>query len=236
MRKQSKQQEQQKKHKWSSFKSLSNWVDFGLWRELNALIMSLEYWICSCIECEVQKTWMAWMEVVGGIYSPNHYSSCCCRWHTGHDIVHCPVPTTSADRWVLERLIVEVLCPLVAPDSPVAYWACPVRSDFTALTSDFYTVRFLLFTQPTVRAVDRCSVGSPDMSSAHRTVWLIIAERLPEKPKSGQFVECSAWAPDSVWCATGSTIASLCSKLGWAPNLISFLVYVEPYAPKINDN
>jgi hypothetical protein len=24
---------------------------------------------CSCIECEVQKTWMSWMVVVGGIYS-----------------------------------------------------------------------------------------------------------------------------------------------------------------------
>jgi hypothetical protein len=158
------------------------------------------------------------------------------RWCTGHDIVHCPVPTTSADRWGLEWLTVEVLCPLAAPDSPVAYQTCLVCSDFTTLTSDFYTMRFLLFTQSTIRALDRCSVGSPDMSNAHRRVLWIIAERLPEKPESGQFVECSVWAPDSVRCATGSTVASLCSKLGWVPNLISFLVYVEPYAPEINDN
>jgi hypothetical protein len=43
------------------------------------------------------------------------------------------MPATSADRWGLERLAVEVLCPLAAPDSPV-------RSDFAALTSDLRTV------------------------------------------------------------------------------------------------
>jgi hypothetical protein len=86
------------------------------------------------------------MVVVGGIYSPNHYSSRCCRWAqqtarwcTGHDTVHCPVRATSADRWGLERLTIEVLCPLAAPDSPV-------RSDFAALTSNFYIVHCSLFT------------------------------------------------------------------------------------------
>jgi hypothetical protein len=75
------------------------------------------------------------MVVVGGIYSPNHYSSCCCRWAhrtvcwcTGHGTFHCPVRTTLADSWGLERLAVEVLCPLAASDSPV-------RSDFAVLTS-----------------------------------------------------------------------------------------------------
>jgi hypothetical protein len=47
------------------------------------------------------------------------------------------------------------------------------------------------------------------------------------KPESGQFVGALTWAPDSVWCATGSTNTN--------PNLIYFLVYVEPYAPEIND-
>jgi hypothetical protein len=66
------------------------------------------------------------MVVVGGIYSPNHYSSRCCRWAhrtvrwcTGHSTVHCPVSATSADRWGLELLIVEVFYLLVTPDSPV---------------------------------------------------------------------------------------------------------------------
>jgi hypothetical protein len=80
------------------------------------------------------------MVVVGGIYSPNHYSSRCCRWAhrtvwwcTEHDTVHCPVRATSADRWGLEQLTVEVFCPLAAPDSLVC-------SDFAALTSDLRTV------------------------------------------------------------------------------------------------
>jgi hypothetical protein len=94
----------------------------------------------------------------GGIYSPNHYSSHCCRWHTGHSTVHCLVRATSADRWSLERLIVEVLCPLAAPDSSVC-------SDFAVLTSNMHTVHC-----SSDIAVDRCSVGSPDMSGAHRTV------------------------------------------------------------------
>jgi hypothetical protein len=73
------------------------------------------------------------MVVVGGIYSPNHYSSRCCRWHTGHDTVHCPVRATLADRWGLEWLTVEVLCRLATTDSLVCY-------DFAVLTSDFYVV------------------------------------------------------------------------------------------------
>jgi hypothetical protein len=52
--------------------------------------------------------------------------------HTGHDIVHRPMPTTSADCWGLERLTVEVLCPLVAPDSLVAHriFRCVLTSQF----------------------------------------------------------------------------------------------------------
>jgi hypothetical protein len=71
----------------------------------------------------------------------------------------------SAVRWGLEWLSIEVLCLLAASDSLVAHRTCLVRSDFAALTSDFCTVRFLLFTQSTIGAFDRCSVGSPD------TVW-----------------------------------------------------------------
>jgi hypothetical protein len=69
------------------------------------------------------------------------------------------VRATSADRWGLERLTVEVLYPFAAPDSPV-------RSDFAALTSHFSTVH----SSRPLSAVGRCSVGSPDMSGAHRTV------------------------------------------------------------------
>jgi hypothetical protein len=127
------------------------------------------------------------------------------------------------------------------PDSSVC-------SNFAALTSTLYA--FAIHQSRPLGAVDRWSVGAPDMFGAHRTVRWIIVERLPENPESSLFVECSAWALDSVWCtpdsvwctpdsvrcATGSTNASLCSNLCWVPNLISLLVYVELYAPEINDN
>jgi hypothetical protein len=85
--------------------------------------------------------WLEW-RWLGGIYCPNHYSSRCCRWAhrtvqwcTGLGTVHCLVSATSADHWGLERLTIEVLCPLCGigqsgdtPDSPV-------RSDFAVLTS-----------------------------------------------------------------------------------------------------
>jgi hypothetical protein len=65
------------------------------------------------------------------------------RWCTEHDIVHCPVHATSAVRCGLERLTVEVICPLAAPESLV-------RSDFAALTSDFCTMHFHCSPQSTV--------------------------------------------------------------------------------------
>jgi hypothetical protein len=46
---------------------------------------------------------------------------------TGHDTIHCPMRATSADRWDLERLTIEVLCPLAAPDSPVCSDFCIVH-------------------------------------------------------------------------------------------------------------
>jgi hypothetical protein len=64
------------------------------------------------------------------------------RWCTGQDTVHCPVCATSAHRWGLERLTVEVICLVVASDSPVAHQTCSVRSDFSALTSDTHCSSF----------------------------------------------------------------------------------------------
>jgi hypothetical protein len=49
------------------------------WSGLNALNVSLSGWLCSCIEWEVQNTWMLWLEVVGGIYSLQPLPS---RWLT----------------------------------------------------------------------------------------------------------------------------------------------------------
>jgi hypothetical protein len=108
-----------------------------------------------------------------------------------------------------------------------------VRCDLTSY-SDFCLLTVHFCSRP-LHAGDRCSVGSPDSLMNYSGAPL-------RKPESGQFVGALTWAPDSVRCtqdsvrcATGSTISSLSSKLGWVPNLISFLVYVEPYAHEIHD-
>jgi hypothetical protein len=116
----------------------------------------------------------------GGIYSlqqlPSRWLFCrrwahwTVRWCTRQGIVHYPVPATSADHWSLERLTIEVICPLAAPDSPVAHRTCSMRSDFAALTSNFCIVRFYCSRSRPLSASDCCSIGSPDMSCVHRTV------------------------------------------------------------------
>ena len=158
-REQSKQQDQQKKHKWSSLKSLSTWVDFGAWRGLNALIVSWRVAFCSCIECWVQKTWMAWMEVVGGIYSPNHLflplmSMVNRTWHcslSGACHVSRPLGFGAVDHW-------SPLSSCCTGQSG-AFW-------LSALTSDFHCSPFTV----DCWAGYRCSVGSLDIYGAHQTV------------------------------------------------------------------
>jgi hypothetical protein len=234
-RKQSKQQEQQKKHKTSSLKSLSNWVDFEAWRGFDLLDVSWSECFCSCIECRVQKTWMAWMMVVGGIYSPNHYSILVVDRTPDSPVVHRTWHCSLSGACHVSRPLgfgaVYHWSPLSScgtgqsgstPDSPV-------RSNFVTLTSDFFTVHFLLFT-----AVD-CWAQLTVALSAHRTCPVNYSGATPRKTESCHFAGCSAWAPDSVRCAT-STNACLCSKLCRVPNLFSLLVYVEFYAHEIIDN
>jgi hypothetical protein len=102
--------------------------------------------------------------------------------HTRHSIVHCPVRATSGNRWDLELLHVEVVCPCGAMDSPVAHRT--VRCHLTSQTvSDLLTLQ-------TVMAVDRCSW-------AHRTVRCILAEECCKFPRAASSLGAPAWAPDS---------------------------------------
>jgi hypothetical protein len=52
-------------------------VDLGTLSGSIALIVSWSGGYCSCIECNVQNTWVVGVVVVGGIYSPHHQSG---RW------------------------------------------------------------------------------------------------------------------------------------------------------------
>jgi hypothetical protein len=109
-------------------------------------------------------------------------------WCTGQDIVHCPVPAMSADHWGLERLTIEVLCPLVAPDSPVAHRTvrCVLTSLLWLLTSALCIVHCSLHSTigrswPLLHWLTghvRCTPDSP-VSYSGATLT---------KPESGQFM------------------------------------------------
>jgi hypothetical protein len=95
---------------------------------------------------------------------------------------------TSADRWCLVLLTIEVVRPCGAPDSPVAHRT--VRCDLTS-----QTVSDLLMLQTAV-VVDRCSW-------THRTVqWILVDERW-EFLRAASSWCAPAWALDTVRCATG---------------------------------
>jgi hypothetical protein len=206
-RKQSKQEEQQRKHKTPSLKSLNTWFDFGAWRGLNALIVYLECILCSCIEWEVWEAWMAWMEVVGGIYSLQPLPG---RWLTllsmstpdspvVYRTLHCslsgachisqPLGFGAVDRW----------SPLSScgtrqfggtPDSPV-------RSDFAVLTSNSCSVHCFFIN--TVDYWAKLTVAP----LAHRTVRGILVEWLWENPRAASSRWLQPRASDNVQCATG---------------------------------
>jgi hypothetical protein len=104
---------------------------------------------------------MAWMEVVGGIYSPNHYSSRCCRWNTGQSY------------GALDRVLFSVWC--LPRQQTIGFFlsSCytgqsggtpDMSGAFWLRCSDFWLLHcaLLLFTQSTVGAFDSCSFGSPD--------------------------------------------------------------------------
>jgi hypothetical protein len=149
-----------------------------LWNVFFALVLSVE-------SGKVGKLEWWWL---GGIYSPNHYSS---RWlnslsmgtpdnpvRTGHYTIHCPMRATSADCWGSEQLKVEVVCPCGAPDSSVAHWT--VRCDLTSQTVPD------LLTLHTVVVVDHWRsrpflVGSPDSP-------VIFSRGALRFPENGQFV------------------------------------------------
>jgi hypothetical protein len=161
-RKQSKQREQQKNTKTPSLKSLMNWVDLEAWRGFDLWNVSWSECYCSCIECELQKTWMPLKEVVEwGIYSlqplPSHWLFLLSMGTSDSLVVHrtctvhCPVRATSArslgfgavDRWS------SLSCSCTGqsggtPDMSDVSWLAALTSDHTLFTS--------LFTF----AIDRC--------------------------------------------------------------------------------
>jgi hypothetical protein len=163
----------------------------------------------------------------GVFIASNHFLAVgwlCCRWAhrtvqgcTGHGTVHCPVRATSADRWGLELLTVEVFCPLVAPDSLVVH-----RTVRCVLTSQFWLLTYALFTVPppaqsTVGEVDRFFVGSPDSPVNYSGVAL-------RKPESGQFARATTWGTEQCLVHTEHCpVRHWLHPFLYAPNFIEFL-------------
>jgi hypothetical protein len=144
--------------------------------------------------------------------------------------VHCPVRAMSARplgfgaTWPLE--------PLSCRCTRQSGATC---SDFSTLTSDVHCSSLFTFGRRPLALGYRCSVGSPDMSGAHRTVRWIIEERTLEIAESGLFAWARPWCTEHCLVRHWQHTLMSCSKFIWVPNLNSFLVCVEPYAPKIND-
>jgi hypothetical protein len=157
-----------------------------LWSVFFALVLNEKCKRLGCLE------WR-WL---GVFIASNHFLAVgwlCCqrahrtvRWCTGHGIVHCPVSATSANRWDLELLTIEVLCPHVAPDSSLAH-----RTIRCVLTLQFWLLTYALFTVPpsaqsTIGEVDRCSIGTLNSPVNFSGVAL-------RKLESGHFARAAAW-------------------------------------------
>jgi hypothetical protein len=135
---------------------------------------------------------------LGVFIASNHFLSVGCFrcrwayrtvwWRTGQVLFTARCVPHQHVRWGLERSTVETLCPVAASDNPVSHRTCPVRSDFAA----WHLTCTMHFCSWPLSAGYRCSVGSLDMSGAHRTIWWIIAESALEKSESGQFEWSSA--------------------------------------------
>jgi hypothetical protein len=147
----------------------------------------------------------------------------CCRWthrtvwwYIGQVLftIRC-VPRQHA-RWGLERSTVGTPCPVAAPDSPV-------RSDFAS----WHLICTVHFCSRPLSAGYRCPIGSPDSPVNYSGATLGKTRQWHVRLVLGLGHQTMSGAP------LRSTLLSLYSKLCWVSNLMSFLVYVEPYASEI---
>jgi hypothetical protein len=167
------------------------------------------------------------MRWLGGIYSLPTTSS---HWlNSAGDgpvrnrtvTVHCPVRATSAQLlwfWAVDRWgRLSSSCTRQSGATPDRL----VPSDFC--TSEC-VVALLLFAESTVGAESRCSASTPDSLVNYSGARLHF-------PESGWLNSVRPHCPVRHFSAHSRS----CSIFNCVPNLISFLVYVEPYAPVIHE-
>jgi hypothetical protein len=141
---------------------------------------------------------------------------------------------------------VTVHCPLRATSAqPLGFGAVdrwrPLSSSYTGqsgaiwlLRSDFWHALFFC-AESRWRAGSRCSAGSPDSPMPHWTVRWIIMEHALEFPRVAGSESYGHGAPNTVRWAIFQHTQVLLLQLNCVPNLIYFLVYIEPYAPVIHE-
>jgi hypothetical protein len=210
--------------------------------------------IALVLHVNFKKLGCHWRRRLGVFIASNHFlvvGCFCCRWAhwtvrwcTRQVLFTVRCVLRQHARWGLERSTVGTLCPVAAPDSPCHTGQSGATPDMSGvlllLFSDFWHTLFTLpvdrWHQVTVAPLAHrtCPVHTGQSGELQRSA--------PWNNSSGWFECCSAWGTrhylvhtDTIRCATGNTLSSLCSKLCWVPNLISFLVCVEPCAPKIKD-
>jgi hypothetical protein len=99
------------------------------------LNVSLSGWLCSCIKWEVQNTWMLWLEVVGGICSPQPLPRC----------------------WL-------ILLAMGTPDSPAAHRTCTVQCPVRATSARLLGFRAIWPLESLSCSCTGQSGATPDMS------------------------------------------------------------------------
>jgi hypothetical protein len=181
-----------------------------------------------------------WRRWLGVFITSNHFlvvGWVCCwwahrtvRWCTGQVLftIRCAPRHRVVGVWSV--LTVGTLCHVAAPDNLVPHQTCPVCSDFLL----WLLTCIVPFCSHPLALGYRCSVGSPDMSGAHRTVWWIIADHTLEKPESGWFECCLAWGTGHCPVRHLAAHSQVLLQILLSPQLNFFLVCVEPYAPEIN--
>jgi hypothetical protein len=149
--------------------------------------------------------------------------------------VHCPMRATSAQPLGFGAVDHWAACRLAALDSLVPHrivrWPLTLLLWLMCVTVHHCS----LCTVDRWRVGRRCSAGSPDSSVNY-------SGGCPGIPENGWFGGRLAGAPDSVRCTPESVrwakdqhTQVLLLQLNCVPNLISFLVCVEPYAPVIHE-
>jgi hypothetical protein len=143
------------------------------------------------------------------------------RWCTGHVLFTVRCAPRQHTHWGLEQLTVEVVCPVVAPDSLVPHRTCPVHSGFSALTSDLHcslwqsTVGARLPLLCWLTGHVRCTPDSPVNYSG----------ACPEETREWLVWELLGLVhrTDTVRCATDNTLSSPLLQIKLSPQLNFFL-------------